>query len=346
MHETVLSSRFSIRTGAAFQTKGQYALAEAQRRASYRLRVIAVVSMIACLGSKDARAQTPQRACAASQLQVEGAIGARWVEALGRLCGELGARSDLDRDAVLRLRAAEGDQLNLHVTLRDGRSAERLVRTPDELLLAVEALLAVPELPQPPSAASTPPPQAAPQLEPNTRKPEPEPAPALGVEVTGELMVRLARAPSYGSPALALFVSLLPEDWWLGLTLRWEPGQSLVSGRRPPDFEMDSVATGLIVGRRLQLGNLGVLLGGSALIVDVIQSSRPIDVEDTHTAADVRFGLVSKLLWGKPPWRLAISLDVDVSPARVGHELHLVPALPALPSWSAGVGAGVAWGQP
>ncbi|HKO90285.1 MAG TPA: hypothetical protein VJU61_03985, partial [Polyangiaceae bacterium] len=193
-----------------------------------------------------------------------------------------------------------------------------------------------------------PPPAAAPPAEPSTPRPPapasaPEPDSTLGVEVSGEAMVRVARAPTYFSPALALYLGVLTGDWWLGLNLRWEPGQELVSGHGPPDFEMDSIAVGCIVAHNVFTGDVGLRLGMNLLVVDVIQSSRPIDVEDTHTTADVRFGVVGRLAWGKPPWRLVISLDLDVSPLRASREQHLVPELPALPVWSAGIGVGVAW---
>jgi hypothetical protein len=267
------------------------------------------------------------------------------VEALARVCAELAVRSDLDHSAQLHVSAANHDELQLDVVLTDGRSAQRRVSAPDELMLTVEALLALPAVeaappvPPPPAAAD-----AGAQQGSSERPPAESQSAQLGVELSAELMMRVARAPTYLSGGFALFAGILPGDWWLGLSLRWEPGQALMSGPRPPDYEMDSVAAGLLVARRLATESGRLYLGLSVLVVAVIQSSRLADLEeDTHTAADVRLGAVCRLLLGGSPWGLALSLDLDVSPLRAGHELHLTKDLPALPAWSAGFGFGGAW---
>jgi hypothetical protein len=322
--------------------------------------MVAVIVTIACFGSSRIRAQTGVDACEAPRLHVEGAIGGRWVEPVSRLCGELATRPDLDHSAQLRLTAADRDEVEVHVALADGRTADRRVRDPEALRWTIEALLALPvpategtppgpspaaTEPQPatPPAAIVPPPTAASPSRSVESQVAPEPhVERMHVEISAAVMGRIARAPTYLSGAFALYAGVLANDWWIGLAVRWEPGQSLEQGKRPPDFEMDSVAAGFLFARRIVPEPISLSLGMSALLAAVIQSSDR-GFEDIHTAADVRLGAVCRLLLGEAPWRWAISLDADISPLRVRRELHLAQDLPALPAWSAGLGLGGSW---
>jgi hypothetical protein len=117
-------------------------------------------------------------------------------------------------------------------------------------------------------------------------------------------------------------------------------------GDGPPGFEMDSVGVGFLIARRV-LGSSKVQLetGVSTFLLVETQSYRPDAVELTDTDADVRLGLLLRMLVGSGAWRLSPSVDADLSPLRLRTDQRSDPGLPTLPSWSIGVGIGVVWGE-
>jgi hypothetical protein len=298
--------------------------------------------------------QVDTTACARLQLHVEGALRSHWSAALARLCSSLALRTDLDRSAYIRAAASAHGQLRLVITLADGRTTERQVHTTEELSRTLEALLVLPNWPAPELAPET---QRALATAPAENEPPPrlllrtaqdsneaEAPTSLGLEIGVELAARLARAPTYLNPAFGLYAGAWSDDWWLGVELRWEPYQYPLQGASPSDFEMDSVAGGVLIARRVMSSAAVRLNVGADLLMSATFQSfdRHGGMEASDTLLDARAGVLSRLLLGTTAWRWAFTLGADLSPLRVRRGVPLEVNLPVIPVWSVGLGVGVA----
>ena len=296
--------------------------------------------------------------CEGLRLHVEGAVAPRWQTAIDHACAELSSLPGTDPTAEVRLRARDRD-LTVVVTLADGRSATRHLRSPTELRGALEALLVVPPEARP--AASDPAlvaaaasPAAPPEGWSSSPNDIPPAAPAeaatglsaaeptLGVELGAGLGGRVA-ARGYLSAALDGLAQVRIGSWLFGAVFRWDfIGQK--SAPLVKVFEMESVGAGLAVGRRFPLGFGSLDAGVSPRLVVETQSYENDSGEHSMSASDARLGAYARLALGKSSLRPVIALDGELSPARLRRVVQLDPNLPPLPSWSAGLSAAVVWG--
>jgi hypothetical protein len=315
-----------------------------------------LLGLVASVRVVHAQASTP--ACAGLPVHLQGAFTPRWQEALEHACVNLTLHKDLDRSALLRVIMTQQDQLQLDVILADGRTTQRRLSAPDDLLKTIEALLVLPIWLQTDTHASlTHATRAATDRAEDSERPpallplratviSPEVSTRLGVEIGIEAAVRLARAPTYLNPALALYAGILPEAWWLGIELRWEPYQYPLRVSPPSDFQMDSMAGGLLVARRVSLGFVNLNIGMNLLAAATFQTfDLHGGAERSETLVDVRTGAICRVLLGTAAWRGSLSLGIDVSPLRVRRSVALEADLPAVPVWSLGLGLGIAWGN-
>ena len=331
------------------------------RRRPAQLRELLLFSAGVTLvaGQAVAHAQTGT-ACAEQRLRIEGSLAPQWLEPVVKLCEALSAMEDVDPAAQLRVVGA-GDDVIVEVTLQDGRSTLRRVHTPRELPLTVEALVAVPPSPdRPPGGVlRTPAPQpAAPSPASDTmpggsvaQGPEPQaarvkPTRRITLEVGTNLVGRIAGSPLYLSVGLTAYAGLRRGPWQLALTARWD-GYQVVLDRPPDDFAMTSAGGGFQVLHRL-LAAQGVTLEGglTAWMLGETQAFERGQSERAGSIIDVRFGALTRALFGSGPLRWTANLDGELSPARLQRELHIARGLPKLPQWSVGVGGGIAWDGP
>jgi hypothetical protein len=165
------------------------------------------------------------------------------------------------------------------------------------------------------------------------------------VEVGAVFVGRISRAPTYLSGGLGVHAGLRASAWLLALALRWEPAQA-VATHVPPGFEMDSVGAGFMISRRVvRAGPADIECGVSSFLVGEIQSLKLAGREKTDSEADIRIGLLARLLLGRSAWRWVLALETDISPLRLRRDLRVDPALPKLPNWSLGMSLGGAWGE-
>jgi hypothetical protein len=284
--------------------------------------------------------------CDRLSIRIERPLPARWVEPMARACRELATMQNADPTARLRIRAG-GDDLVIEVVLGDGRRAARTMKRTEALRPTLEALLLVPieEAPTPAVPAPVEPSPAPPV--PAAAVEEPRPAARLGprevtVELGGGPGARIA-GNGYVSFAPAAHAELVVGAWLFGMTVRWDVIQSK-SVPAVNVFEMESVAAGLLVGRRFDVGFGTTDVGVAPRLVAESQSYELGKREETRSGTDIRIGTFTRLAFGHAPLRLVLEADAELSPARVRRDVFLDPLLPALPAWSAGLLVGLQWG--
>jgi hypothetical protein len=321
--------------------------------------------------SASAGARANDRVCDGARIHVAGDVQPRWRAAIDGACSAMATIAGVDPTAHVRMAAIERD-LVLEVTLADGRFASRRVVSPDALLATLEALVVVP-----PSGASelnevravseasessaasaddgdhgerAQAPSAIGSTWPRLEEPAPSPRPSDGepttaIELGGGAGGRVA-AHGYLSASVAGFADIRVGDWLLGTLIRWD----VIGSKSAPlvdVFEMETVIVGIAVARRVGLG-FGSLDAGLSprLAVETQTFESGAAGESSLSSTDVRLGAFARLSFGKSALRPVVELDADVSPSRLRRVVQLDPRLPALPSWSAGLSAGLAWTAP
>ena len=295
--------------------------------------------------------------CEDPRVRIQGQPNERWLEPIVRACEDLRAMHDRDATARVRIVPA-GRDLIVEITLLDGRSTLRRVTVPERLRPTLEALLTVP--PSSPPQPAPPPPEASPPPAPSTSRvdptatrefpPGPKQPPAtpaqrtFGVEIGGTLGARIAGQQGYFSFSPAGFAQLKLGDWLFGMLARWDTFQKK-GGSVPASFEMETLGIGLSIARRVRT-SFGYFDGGvSPRLVVESQSYTPDAVEIAGSSTDIRVGAFGRLVFGTTAWRFLVEADAELSPSRLRRDIRIDPALPALPSWSAGLGIGLMWAQ-
>lgn len=313
----------------------------------------------------DASAEEQGTVCEDPRVRIQGRPDGRWLEPIVRACEELRTMPDADANARVRILPA-GSDLIVEVSLKDGRSTLRRVQDPSRLRTTLEALLTVPApLPEPltqdsPSAEATPrhpvePSHTQPLVnelsDERTSVPSKPAPPSFGVEIGAAVGGRLA-ARQYYSLAPAGFAQLRARDWLFGMSVRWDVVQ-WKSDVAVSNFEMDTLGAGLSLARRFRPSFGPIDLGLSPRLVAETQSfqgkpgaSAAEQDEQADTQTDVRLGAFARAAFGNAPLRLFVELDGELSPGRLRRDIRIHPSLPPLPSWSAGIGVGVTWGEP
>src|SRR3954469_4221340 len=98
---------------------------------------------VLALGPRPTRAA--ERGCPAIAIEPDSAFRARFPDLLGRIQSELAARADIDACAHVALRCAHDADIDVSVTLPDGRSASRSVARREDVMPTLQALLLVPD---------------------------------------------------------------------------------------------------------------------------------------------------------------------------------------------------------
>ncbi|HEX2733987.1 MAG TPA: hypothetical protein VHM70_20405 [Polyangiaceae bacterium] len=318
--------------------------------------------------------------CMQSRVLLVGSVSASWVEALNADCKELGALENSDSSVTLTVRE-EAPMLVVQAHQLDGRSTLRRVASADELRLTLEALLLLPPgsspkdasnaptsasepLPNasasaaavssseatPRAAAPAPTPAASPNASSVTPKPAspatpPTPTSTLNPELGLGAELRVTTHPVYAFSGVTAFAATRFDDTLIGVTLRWDFHQFLDQPALP-DFRYDAIGVGFVLAKRTRVNpRLNFDWGGQALIMGESQTSSSAMELDADSTGDVRLGALLKAnvrLGTIHPYAI---LDADVSPLRVGRELHIDAELPPLPAWTLGLGCGLSWGS-
>ncbi len=155
---------------------------------------------------------------------------------------------------------------------------------------------------------------------------------------------RLGGPALYVGAGLAVFAAVGLSGWELNLGVRWDMADLVLSDPTPDGFNMDSEAIQIALGRAWSArgAELELLVGPTVVFEsqDVAGSDDLLGGETT----DVR---IDAMLRGSLPRNSAIrffgAADFEVSPSRLAHPRQFDAALPTLPSFSAGLTAGVLW---
>ena len=346
------------KTASRPTTNGRFV---ARRDNPRRARALAFAAALAALSGAQ-RARAGAGACDGSRMDVSPEVDRHWRDAIDAACSALHGAA-VDSTAHVRF-SARGADLLVEVALADGRAASRRLSSTDALLPTLEALVVLPAAPAasnaPPSSAppSAPPDEAAefrpritsvvPDNHSSGIEPSPPPVttvPGLGIDLGGGFGGRIA-AHGYLSAAPGAFAELRLGSWLFGTQLRWD----VIGGKSAPlvdVFEMETVLVGITVARRVRVGFGSVDVGLSPrLAVETQTFETGTDGEQSFAATDIRLGAFTRVSFGTSAFRPMLEVDGDLSPSRLRRVAQLDPRLPALPSWSAGLSAGVSWTAP
>jgi hypothetical protein len=227
----------------------------------------------------------------------------------------------------------------LLVATADQRRAERALRSPSEVGATALGLVAsIPlEDARPPAGleAMAPPPVLAPQ--PLARPP----LPAETVHVWLGLAAGLRMGGEVGVPMLDFEGrgDVFYRDWFASLAVRY--GFSV--GPDLDDYQYEETVGSAGLGRRFTTGR-GALDVSVAPGVAVMALQWKQDDPDPKSGSATELRVGSAARWSGPigtgNWRLALTADVDVAPARLARPISLGGSAPALPVWTLGIRLG------
>jgi hypothetical protein len=262
--------------------------------------------------------------------------------------------------SLLALHLKVDGSAELEVEDAQGRSARRLVPSPDDLVPMGEALLAAP-LPAP----QTPPPGApAPESTPSARTsavappvppappsaaaPAPPPPHGPRLQVDALASSRFA-GPTRGFWFGGVLRATLPfEAWSGGVWARFDaPAVTLDPWHEA--FSMTEVSVGLALDRRVFAEPFELRIGfePSLAVVSMVGGAEP-DLHD-GAKADPRLGLAVRAVWPvSRAWRLLAGVDGEVAPGAAGSlkSRQIDPELPSIPAFTVGVTFGAGVGLP
>ena len=308
-----------------------------------RLQQLALLALLLCMGLFSVHSVRADGACSQPRVHWRSDLPLHWQRALLAACDELVSAQGLDTDARVDVHARQhGRAIELQVNASDGRTATRSVDNADELLMTMQALVLLPPTQRSP-ASVPPPPTAAPvehvDLQPSAAASQRYAAmrQALQVEISAALMGRIAFLPDYLSPALWLSVGMHLERFTLGIDVRWNPFQTLISRPHPMGLEIESLGAGFfVVHRVLDADATGLDLGVHAFLSADTRALEEDEAATESTRMDGRLGVLARWGIGSRTARWTIMLDAELSPARV--KTH-----GDFPTFSLGLGAGGVW---
>jgi hypothetical protein len=206
-------------------------------------------------------------------IDVVGPESAAWLHAADELDFELSEHAGASRCQAVVVEAY-GGQAKLTYTANDGRTAERQIEDPLELLPTVQALSAEgprSSLESPPAAATSPMPAKAPspkdQIEQPQAQAESKPYdlhPLFGAQVGFR-----AGADHLISPCVGLFGAVPIDRWELGIVGRFEAHYVSTLGGNENVPETSTVAFGVTAGRREPLGVFQMRAGVTGLLAAI-----------------------------------------------------------------------------
>jgi hypothetical protein len=302
---------------------------------------------LALLATTSASAMEPRVVCDLPNVEVQGAVSHVWAPTVDGVCQSLHALVDLDPAARATVWSAPS-QVKVSVKLPDGRTAERRVATPAQLVPTLEALLVVPRLPLIAAVDAPIVPEAlaepvrhplqkvdfseAPVMR-STEAPPLAPTDAndTRLEIGADVGARFGRDVVLGPQ---LFANFHLAAWRLGAAVRWDagalnhPAQGI--DRRLPGTQPTQTVVGEIqLGRHFTLWQLGLDVGVSPRLGLVF----PLHEVDFRGGAYARIGYRLGAL------NLFAVLDTEVSRATFSNL-----ASPNSPiGFTGGLALGAAW---
>jgi hypothetical protein len=326
----------------------------------------ALVALLAALAPCVARAA--ERACPAMAIEPNAGFRARFPELLERIQNELAVRADVDACARVALHFEHDTDIDVSVTLPDGRTASRNVARRDDVMPTLQALLLVPERapevtalpPSPPPVAAKRPPRKA------RRDPAPEatdrdllPPPAaqpreLGFELSAISGVRIGDGQfGYGAGVLSF---LEVHSWLVGFQGRADGYRSIYGSDPETALEL-----ALLAGRRVDLGSValdltigpGVAMKGVTLSdTEVVRAPimPPPTPPPRHESSS---GAVPRLLLGarlgfrpRSVFRTFVGIDGELGPSRTSVDPEANVSSPRMPTFTVGLALGATVGTP
>lgn len=309
------------------------------------VQVLALATTLLCL---EGVARAADGGCTSVRLVERGGLPAPWRDAVDALRGEL-ARLDpaACSSTTVVVEPAPGDGAHLLVATADGRQAERALATPGALRPVVLGLLAtIPGEPLP--AARAPDPDDVPPLDhrPAAATKEP-PTRAVGFHVAPAVDARVGWPTPVALGELAVRFELRVQDWLVLASGRYSVIGERTIGARIPGWSYDEIAVGFGFGRRLHLGELALDVAITPEVVVVTEEgNNPVDGEG-GTSNEFRVQSLARVVVPVGGHlRPALLLDAELSPLTLTDPTRVIPTLPPLPTWTAGLGAGVVWDVP
>ena len=282
-------------------------------------------------------------ACA---IDVVGPNRARWQVAAATTTSALSAEAQLRCAGVIVETMVSGAVLRM--ATRDGRLAVRELRSPDELLPAVQALT-VPAPDSPPAEPATPAATPRPKSDNDIRPPsetktrtkaeprEPERLAPRDPYVTrpiigGALGFRIG-ADRLITPTVGGSVSVLQAPLELGIMVRYEAHYVASTGGNDDRPETSGLAFGTQLGVYRSLERLA-LRGGLLLLVVALHEDKGAQ----NGRAEARFGGYFGVVWpARKKWRFRSDIALDLVPYNIGRSETNALQESSLPWW------GVSW---
>jgi hypothetical protein len=330
--------------------------------------LLALAVLLAALGPR--RALAAEQGCAAMVVEPDAGFRARFPDLLTRI-HELAARTDIDACAHVTLHFGNDIDIDVSVTLPDGRIASRVVSRREDVMPTLQALLLVPDEPPPVSAPAPSTVAKAKRAErqpgrveparPSARDVPATPAPVpreLGFELSAISGVRVGDGQfGYGAGVLSF---LQVHSWLVGFEGRADGYRSIygsdpetalelaiLGGRR---FDFGSVALDFTAGPGLAMKGVTFSDIQSVEVTSMPQSmppSRP-PRRDEPSSGPVPRLLVGARLGFSPRsiFRTFVGIDGEVGPSRSSADPKASVSSPRMPTFTVGLALGATVGTP
>jgi hypothetical protein len=323
--------------------------------------VLAFVAGVLAMAGAGSAYAGERSGCLRLAIAADASIQARWPDLEDVIRETFGARTDVDTCARIQV-VGEGPAVGLTVVLPDGRTAIRSVSRREDVLVALEALLALPEAGA--TGAPTDAPTAAAQA---ARAALPV---ADAATTSTPAIARLAaEPPATGRPTpfrieIALAADARGGSGWVGAggsaaavldLAHWLLGfEGRIDQYRTLSPETQSTALELIGlgGHRFRLGKSRTLdlAVGPALALHaapkVVAQQTATGVMLSQTSSDpglARLIVSSRLTFGAESLlRAFVQVDADIG--RLGSDTQPLPEEAGMPAWTVGLALGAAVG--
>jgi hypothetical protein len=318
-------------------------------------------------------ATAAEQACTAPTIETDARFREGFPDLLARIQNELASRGDIDACARVALHLEAHANIDVSVTLPDGRTASRQVARRDDVIPTLQALLLVPNAP--PFAASEPVTAPAPtpsrpaaklssrrregELRPGRTDRDVSPAPVarprqLGFELSAISGVRIGDGQyGYGVGVLSF---LQVQSWLLGFEGRADGYRSLIGSDPETALEL-----AILAGRRLDFGSMALdLTAGPAIamkgvtfshteraVVMGMPSPSPPPTSEPSSAPVARLLLGARLGFSpRSVLRTFVGIDGELGPSRSSAAVEGNTSSPRMPTYTVGLALGATVGTP
>lgn len=241
--------------------------------------------------------------------------------------------------------AAVGGTIIVSASTPDGRSAARPAHAPEALWAITMGLVA--QIPPEtlahdgvPAAATTPP-EAVPDAAPAPPRPPSSPDVAVRAVAGAGAGARLAFPTSVALMEVEGFVTFDANAWAFAANVRYVPGGAQMTGL-VLQYSYQEVALGLGFGRHMNRGIFGADLTVGPSLVFATERSGALSDSDYGFKALVRLdGAVRGSIRLSSRWSAVTVFDAELDPFNAASPVRFDPELPAMPTWTLGLRAGV-----